>query len=175
MRIEEIPLGKNPPHDVNVIVEVALGAEPVKYEMDKASGTMFVDRILYTAMQYPGNYGFIPHTLSGDGDPVDVLIANHRPIIPGAVISCKPIGVLFMEDEAGTDEKLIAVPSNHVSGRFKSVNDYSDLPELHMKQIAHFFEHYKDLEADKWVKIVRLGDAEEARAAVEQGIRNAAT
>ena len=174
MRIEEIPLGKNPPHNVNVIVEVALGGEPVKYEMDKASGTMFVDRILYTAMRYPGNYGFIPHTLSGVGDPVDVLIANHRPIIPGAVISCKPIGVLFMEDEAGIDEKLIAVPSDHISGRFKSVNSYADLPVQHQAQIAHFFEHYKDLEDNKWVKVVRWGDAEEARATVEAGIKAAA-
>lgn len=170
MRIEAIPLGENPPHDVNVIVEVPLGGEPVKYEMDKASGTMFVDRILYTAMQYPGNYGFIPHTLSGDGDPVDVLIANHRPIVPGAVISCKPIGVLFMEDEGGADEKLIAVPSNHISGRFTDVNDITDLPDLHRDQIAHFFERYKDLEPGKWVKIVRWGDAAEARKAVVDGI-----
>ncbi|MGI9406149.1 MAG: inorganic diphosphatase [Hyphomicrobiaceae bacterium] len=174
MRIEAIPLGLNPPHDVNVIVEVPLGGEPVKYEMDKDSGTMIVDRILYTAMQYPGNYGFVPHTLSGDGDPVDVLIANHRSIIPGAVISCKPVGVLFMKDEAGLDEKIIAVPSNHVSGRFAKVTDYTDLPEQHRDQIAHFFQHYKDLEDGKWAEIVRWGDAAEARSAIETAIKAAA-
>jgi len=175
MRIEEIPLGKNPPHDVNVIVEVPLGGEPVKYEMDKASGTMFVDRILYTAMRYPGNYGFVPHTLSGDGDPVDVLIANHRSIMPGAVISCRPVGVLFMKDEAGLDEKIVAVPSDHVSGRFKGVRDVTDLPEQHRDQIAHFFQHYKDLEANKWAEIVRWGDAQEARDAIETAVKAAKT
>ena len=170
MRIDAIKIGENPPHDVNVIVEVPYGGEPVKYEMDKEAGTMVVDRILYTAMRYPGNYGFVPHTLSDDGDPVDVLIANHRPLIPGSVINCKVVGVLHMVDEAGADEKIIAVPSNHISQMYARVNTIEDLPEIQLKQIAHFFERYKDLEDQKWVKIDRWGDAEEARAAISKAV-----
>ena len=173
MRIDAIKIGNNPPHDVNVIVEVPYGGEPVKYEMDKEAGTMVVDRILYTAMRYPGNYGFVPHTLSDDGDPVDVLIANHRPLIPGSVINCKVVGVLHMVDEAGADEKVIAVPSSSVSQMYAKVNSIHDLPEIQLKQIAHFFERYKDLEGEKWVKIDRWGDAEEAREAVVKAIEAA--
>ncbi|MGI9364786.1 MAG: inorganic diphosphatase [Rhizobiaceae bacterium] len=173
MRIDAIEIGKNPPHDVNVIVEVPYGGEPVKYEMDKDAGTMVVDRILYTAMRYPGNYGFVPHTLSDDGDPVDVLIANHRALIPGSVINCKVVGVLHMTDEAGEDEKLIAVPSNHISQLFVSVNSIEDLPEIQRRQIAHFFERYKDLEEGKWVKIDRWGGAAEARDAIVKAIEAA--
>ncbi len=125
-----IPSGTNPPFDVNVIVEVPIGGEPIKYELDKASGTMFVDRMLYTSMHYPGNYGFIPHTLSNDGDPIDVLIANSRPIISGAVCNCRPVGVLYMQDEAGGDEKIIAVPSDKVSPIYRKITNYSDLPEM---------------------------------------------
>jgi inorganic pyrophosphatase len=163
MRINHILAGNNPPHDVNVIVEVPVGGEPIKYEMDKASGTMFVDRMLYTAMHYPGNYGFVPHTLSDDGDPLDVLIANQRPIIPGAVCNCRPVGVLYMNDEAGGDEKIIAVPSPKVSPTYDKILNYTDLPDILIKRITHFFQHYKDLEGGKWVEIVRWGDADEAR------------
>jgi inorganic pyrophosphatase len=170
MRIDKIAIGRNAPDDVNVIVEVPVGGEPIKYELDKDSGTLVVDRFLYTAMRYPGNYGFIPHTLSGDGDPVDVLIANSRAIAPGAVISVRPVGVLLMEDNAGMDEKIIAVPSQHISQRFDAITNYSDLPEITIRQIEHFFAHYKDLEPGKWVKIVRWGDADEARKLIVEGI-----
>ena len=173
MRIDKIAVGKNPPHDVNVIVEVPIGGEPIKYEMDKAAGTLVVDRFLYTSMRYPGNYGFIPHTLSGDGDPVDVLIANTRAIAPGAVISVRPVGVLLMEDNAGMDEKLVAVPSAQISARFDGITNYTDLPDITIKQIEHFFAHYKDLEPGKWVKIIRWGDAEEAQKLIAEGIERA--
>jgi inorganic pyrophosphatase len=173
MRIDAVPIGANPPHEINVVVEVPIGGEPIKYEMDKASGTLFVDRFLYTAMRYPGNYGFVPHTLSDDGDPVDVLIANTRAIVPGAVVSCRPVGVLVMEDEAGGDEKIIAVPSTKLTRRYERVKTCADLPQITLDQIGHFFEHYKDLEAGKWVKIVRWGDDAEARALIEAGIAKA--
>jgi inorganic pyrophosphatase len=172
MRIDAIPVGKNPPEEVNVIIEVPVGGEPIKYELDKEAGTMFVDRFLYTPMRYPGNYGFVPHTLSEDGDPVDVLVANTRPIVPGAVIACRPIGVLVMQDEAGGDEKIVAVPTAKISRRWERVREYTDLPPITVQQIEHFFAHYKDLEGDKWSKIERWGDAAEAKrmilAAVER-------
>jgi inorganic pyrophosphatase len=170
MRIDAISTGKNPPKEVNVIVEVPVGGEPIKYEMDKEAGTLVVDRFLYTSMRYPGNYGFIPHTLSGDGDPVDVLIANQRGIIPGAVIACRPVGVLIMQDEAGGDEKIIAVPTPKLTRRYENVHDYTDLPEITIKQIEHFFEHYKDLETGKWVKVVEWGNAARAEAMILEGI-----
>ncbi|WP_296585423.1 inorganic diphosphatase [Xanthobacter sp.] len=173
MRIDAIPIGKNPPHDVNVLIEVPIGGEPIKYEMDKAAGTLFVDRFLYTAMRYPGNYGFIPHTLSGDGDPCDVLVANTRAIVAGAVISVRPVGVLLMEDEAGMDEKIIAVPSSKLTKRYDKVQNYNDLPDITLKQIEHFFEHYKDLEPNKWVKIVGWRDAAEAHKLILEGIERA--
>lgn len=168
MRIDAITIGDNPPKDINVIVEVPVGGHPIKYELDKDSGTLVVDRFLYTPMTYPGNYGFVPHTLSQDGDPIDVLICNSRPLIPGCVINCRPIGVLVMEDNAGQDEKIIAVPSTHVSKKFENINDYSDLPEITLQQIQHFFEHYKDLEPGKWVKIGDwMGAADAERLIVE--------
>ncbi|MEE9587819.1 MAG: inorganic diphosphatase [Hyphomicrobiaceae bacterium] len=170
MRIDAISIGTNPPHDINVVIEVPLGGEPIKYEMDKASGTMMVDRILYTAMRYPGNYGFVPHTLSDDGDPVDVLVANQRPLIPGCVINCRPVGVLHMRDEAGEDEKVIAVPSETVSAMFNNINNYRDLPEIQRRQISHFFAHYKDLEDGKWVELLRWGDEVEARELIIKAI-----
>ena len=170
MRIEAISIGTNPPHDVNVIVEVPAGGEPVKYEMDKAAGTVFVDRILYTAMRYPGNYGFVPHTLSGDGDPIDVLIADQRPLIPGCVINCRPVGILFMRDDKGDDEKVIAVPSGKVSAMYDKVGSIRDLPDILLRQIAHFFQRYKDLEDGKWVEIVRWGDEAEARDLIMKAI-----
>ncbi len=170
MRIDAIKIGDNPPEDINVIVEVPYGGEPVKYEMDKNAGTMVVDRILYTSMRYPGNYGFVPHTLSDDGDPIDVLIANKRPLIPGSVINCRPVGMLYMTDEAGGDEKLVAVPSPHISAMYKDVHTLEDLPKLLVDQISHFFERYKDLEDGKWVKIDRWGNADEAKQAIKQAI-----
>jgi inorganic pyrophosphatase len=170
MRIDAIPTGKSPPDDVNVIVEVAIGGEPIKYEMDKEAGTLFVDRFLYTPMRYPGNYGFVPHTLSDDGDPIDVLIANTRPLVPGAYISCRPVGVLKMEDDGGGDEKIIAVPSNKLTQRYANVHNYTDLPKITLDQIQHFFEHYKDLEPGKWVKIVGWGDAAEAKKLIVEAM-----
>src|SRR4051812_45030406 len=173
MRIDAIAIGKNPPEDVNVIIEVAIGGEPIKYEMDKAAGTLVVDRFLYTPMRYPGNYGFVPHTLSDDGDPIDVLVANTRPIIPGAVINVRPIGVLKMDDESGGDEKIIAVPSPKLTKRYLNVKECANLPEITLDQIRHFFEHYKDLEPGKWVKVVGWGDAAEARTLIAQAIERA--
>lgn len=173
MKLEAVSVGKNPPHDVNVIIEVPIGGEPIKYEMDKEAGALVVDRFLYTSMRYPGNYGFVPHTLSGDGDPCDVIVANTRAIVPGAVMSCRIVGVLLMEDEAGGDEKLIAVPSPKLTRRYEKVLNYTDLPAITLQQIEHFFTHYKDLEPGKWVKVVRWGDAEEARALLMEGIERA--
>lgn len=173
MRIEAIAIGKNPPEDVNVIIEVPVGGEPIKYEMDKVSGALFVDRFLYTPMRYPGNYGFIPHTLSLDGDPIDVVVCNTREIMPGAVISCRVVGVLVMEDEAGGDEKLIAVPSPKMTRRYENVHEVTDLPQITRDQIQHFFEHYKDLEPGKWVKVVRWGDSVEAKKMILEAIERA--
>jgi inorganic pyrophosphatase len=170
MRIDAVSIGKNVPHDVNVIIEVPVGGEPIKYEMDKEAGTLVVDRFLYTPMRYPGNYGFIPHTLSDDGDPCDVLIINTRAIIPGAVMSVRPVGVLLMEDEAGGDEKILAVPSSKLTQRYDKVKSYSDLPDITLQQIQHFFEHYKDLEPGKWVKILRWGGPEDAHKLILEGI-----
>jgi inorganic pyrophosphatase len=173
MRIDAIPVGNKPPYDINVIIEVPIGGEPIKYEMDKASGAMFVDRFLHTAMRYPGNYGFVPHTLSDDGDPIDVLIANRRPLVPGAVMNCRPVGVLRMRDEKGEDEKLIAVPAHHVTAMYDKIECYRDLPDVQIRQFAHFFEHYKDLEENKWVEIVGWGDGEEARRLIMEAVERA--
>ena len=170
MRIDAIAIGKNPPEDVNVIIEVAIGGEPIKYEMDKEAGTLVVDRFLYTPMRYPGNYGFVPHTLSDDGDPIDVLVANTRPIVPGAVINVRPVGVLKMMDESGGDEKIIAVPSPKLTQRYVNVHNYTDMPSITLEQIQHFFEHYKDLEPNKWVKLLGWGDAAEAKALIMDAI-----
>jgi len=173
MRIDAVSIGSNPPKDINVIIEVPVGGEPIKYEMDKDSGALVVDRFLYTPMRYPGNYGFVPHTLSDDGDPIDVVVANTRAIIPGAVMNCRPIGVLVMEDEKGQDEKIIAVPSDKLTQRYHKVKSYSDLPEITVKQIEHFFEHYKDLEPGKWVKILRWDGVEVAERMIVEAIERA--
>jgi inorganic pyrophosphatase len=173
MNFDAISIGNNSPREVNVVIEVPIGGEPIKYEMDKAAGALVVDRFLYTSMRYPGNYGFIPHTLSDDGDPCDVIVANTRAIIPGAIMSCKIVGVLLMEDEAGGDEKLLAVPSAKLTQRYAKIENYVDLPEITLKQIEHFFAHYKDLEPNKWVKITRWGDAAEARELVLAGVERA--
>jgi len=173
MQLEAIAVGDDAPNDINVIIEVPVGGEPIKYEMDKASGTLFVDRFLYTSMRYPGNYGFVPHTLSDDGDPIDVLVANTLAITPGAVVNCRPIGVLLMKDEAGGDEKIVAVPSTKLTRRYENVYDVSDLPKITLEQISHFFEHYKDLEDGKWVEVDRWGNAEEAKALILEAIQRA--
>jgi inorganic pyrophosphatase len=174
MRIDAIKPGNAIPNDVNVIIEVPVGGEPIKYEMDKASGALFVDRFLYTPMRYPGNYGFIPHTLSKDGDPIDVLVCNTRAIVPGGVINCRPVGVLVMEDDGGGDEKIIAVPSTKLTRRYDNVQTYTDLPKILIDQIQHFFAHYKDLEPGKWVKIDHWGHAEEAKQMIVDAIARAA-
>jgi inorganic pyrophosphatase len=173
MRLDAIAIGLDPPRDVNVVVEVSIGGEPIKYEMDKAAGTLVVDRFLHTPMRYPGNYGFVPHTLSQDGDPIDVLIANTRPIVPGAVINVRPIGVFKMEDDGGIDEKIVAVPVPKLTKRYAHVTNYTDLPEITLAQIEHFFAHYKDLEPGKWVKVIGWGDAEEARGMIADAILRA--
>jgi len=170
MRLDAIAIGLDPPRDVNVVIEVSIGGEPIKYEMDKAAGTLVVDRFLHTPMRYPGNYGFVPHTLSQDGDPIDVLIANTRPIVPGAVINVRPIGVFKMEDDGGIDEKIVAVPVPKLTKRYAHVTNYTDLPEITLAQIEHFFAHYKDLEPGKWVKVIGWGDAEEARRMIADAI-----
>ncbi len=172
MNLELMNPGPNSPNEVNVIIEVPTGGEPIKYEFDETIGALVVDRFLYTPMRYPGNYGFIPKTLSGDGDPCDVLVANTRALIPGSLIAVRPIGVLIMQDEAGHDEKIIAVPSPRLTKRYEKVMETSDLPEITLQQIEHFFAHYKDLEENKWVKIVRWGDAAEARAMIQQAHEN---
>ncbi|MDN5928142.1 MAG: inorganic diphosphatase [Hyphomicrobiales bacterium] len=173
MRIEAISIGSNPPEDVNVIVEVPVGGQPIKYELDKEAGTLVVDRFLYTPMHYPGNYGFVPHTLCGDGDPIDVLVCNTRALVPGCVINVRPIGVMIMEDQSGEDEKIIAVPSPHLTRRYENVHEYTDLPEITLQQIQHFFEHYKDLEPGKWVKIGDWHDAAVARRMIVESIERA--
>ncbi len=170
MRIDAISIGTNPPHDVNVIIEVPVGGQPIKYEMDKEAGTLVVDRFLYTPMTYPGNYGFIPHTLCGDGDPLDVLVCNTRPLLPGCVVSVRPIGFLVMEDNAGRDEKVIAVPSPHITRRYEKVTDYTHLPEITLQQVQHFFEHYKDLEPGKWVRLGGWHGAADARQLILDSI-----
>ncbi len=170
MDISKIPMGKDAPNEVNVIVENTVGAVPVKYEIDKDSGAVFVDRFVHTPMFYPGNYGFIPHTLSDDGDPVDVLIVGDMPVIAGAVMPVNPIGVLKMEDDGGMDEKIIAKPTTKMFPYHKDIENCSDLPEIVCQQIEHFFTHYKDLEKGKWVKILGWGDAAEARKLISEGI-----
>ena len=173
MRIEAISIGTNPPEDVNVIIEVPVGGQPIKYEMDKDAGVLVVDRFLYTPMTYPGNYGFVPHTLSDDGDPIDVLVCNTRPLIPGCVINVRPIGVMLMEDNSGQDEKIIAVPTHALTKRYDTVKDYDDLPEITLKQIEHFFEHYKDLEPGKWVKIGGWQNVDVAKTLILEAVERA--
>ncbi len=173
MDLSKITPGVNPPKDVNVVIEVPLGGEPIKYEIDKASGAMFVDRFLYTAMRYPCNYGFIPQSLSDDGDPVDVMVYGNRSLVPGAVVAARPVGVLLMEDEAGLDEKILAVPSARLTRYYSKINSYTDLPDILIERIGHFFEHYKDLEPNKWVKVVGWRDRDEAEELILKGIEAA--
>ena len=170
MDISKIPIGRNAPIDLNAVIEIPLGGVPVKYELDKASGAMFVDRFLHTAMFYPGNYGFIPHTLSQDGDPCDILVVSNVPVVPGAVIRCRPVGALLMQDEAGMDEKVLAVPVDDLHPFYSNIRNYTDLPSVLTEQIAHFFEHYKELEQGKWVKVLRWLDAAAAQALVQDAM-----
>ena len=173
MNIEYIPIGDDPPHSLNVIIEVPVGGEPVKYEFDKKSGALFVDRILHTPMRYPANYGFVPHTLSPDGDPLDALVVARSPFIPGSVVRVRPIAVLKLEDEAGGDEKLLTVPVDATFPYYSKVGEKDDLPEIIMQQVEHFFTHYKDLEAKKWVRIGSWGDTAEAKRIILEAIEAA--
>ena len=170
MDLSKIATGVNPPSDINVVIEVPLGGDAIKYEIDKASNAMFVDRFLYTDMRYPCNYGFVPGTLADDGDAIDVMVVGNRPLFPGAVVGARPIGVLLMEDEAGLDEKILAVPSSRLTDYYAKIEAYTDLPEILIKRISHFFEHYKDLEPNKWVKLVGWRGREEAEALIRQGV-----
>lgn len=174
MNLDAISVGPNAPWDLHVVIEIPQGGLPVKYEMDKESGALFVDRFLHTSMYYPGNYGFVPHTLSGDGDPVDVLVCNTRALVPGCYINVRPIGVLIMEDNAGEDEKIVAVPSPHLTRRYENIRNYTDLPQITLDQVAHFFAHYKDLEPGKWVRIGGWHNADRARQMIVEGIARAA-
>lgn len=173
MSYKDVPIGNNPPDEINVIVENPTGGHPVKYELDKDSERIFVDRFLHTAMYYPGNYGFVPHTLSEDGDPIDVIVVSDTPVVPGAVIRAVPIGVFIMEDDSGKDEKIIAVPTASASPQYKDITSYKELPELQIKKIEHFFEHYKDLEPSKWVKGDGWRDADEAKKLIDEAIERA--
>jgi inorganic pyrophosphatase len=171
MDISKISKGKHFPENINVIIEIPANSPGIKYEFEKESGAIFVDRFLQTPMHYPANYGFVPNTLSGDGDPADVLVISRYTLMPGCVIEAKPIGVLITEDEKGMDEKIIAVPSNAVSREYENVNDISDLPQLIIAQITHFFEHYKDLEKGKFVKITGIKGAKEAKEILIQSAK----
>ncbi len=170
MDISKIPPGANPPEEINILIEVPLRSDPIKYEFDKSSGAIFVDRYLYTSMFYPANYGFIPNTLYDDGDPVDVLLVGRMPLVPGCVVPCRPIGVLELEDDGGHDEKLLAVPVHKVSRLYDNVMNFDDLPEIDLLQIQHFFEHYKDLDQNKWTRVGSWLDADEARRIVSKSI-----
>jgi inorganic pyrophosphatase len=174
MDLSKITAGVNPPEEVNVMIEVPLGGEPIKYEIDKASGAMFVDRFLYTATHYPCNYGFIPNTLSDDGDPVDVMVYGSRALVPGAVLGVRPVGVLMMEDEAGLDEKILAVPCHRLTTYYDNIRDYNDMPDILLRRIAHFFEQYKALEPNKWVKVKGWEGLDEAKRLILEGIKKAA-
>ena len=173
MDIKKIPIGKDAPRDVNVIIEIPLRSDPVKYEVDKESGAMYVDRFLHTAMHYPCNYGFIPHTLSDDGDPVDVMVVGNMPVAVGSVMRVRPVGVMFMEDESGGDEKILAVPHSKLHPYHDDVKNYTDLREVLLRQIEHFFVHYKDLEEGKWAKVSGWGDAAAAEKAIQDAIERA--
>ena len=170
MNLDRVDAGRDLANDFNVIVEIPMNADPIKYEIDKATGALFVDRFLSTAMHYPCNYGYIPHTISDDGDPVDVLVVSPFALMPGVVVRCRPIGMLKMSDEAGGDHKLVAVPIDKLTPLYRQIKTVRDLPEMTLSQIAHFFGHYKDLEPGKWVKVEGWGSPEEAK----KEIRNAA-
>ncbi|MEZ5616030.1 MAG: inorganic diphosphatase [Rhodocyclaceae bacterium] len=170
MNLDRVTPGRDIPNDFNVIIEIPMNADPIKYEVDKETGAMFVDRFMSTAMHYPCNYGYIPHTISDDGDPVDVLVLSPVPLITGVVVRCRPVGLLKMVDEAGGDAKLLAVPVDKLCNLYRHIQTPRDLPEMVLAQITHFFEHYKDLEAGKWVKVQGWVGAEEAKREILDGI-----
>jgi inorganic pyrophosphatase len=172
MSLNDVPTGKDVPNDFNVIIEIPMQGDPVKYEVDKDSGAIFVDRFMGTAMQYPTNYGYVPHTLADDGDPVDVLVMTPVPLIPGVVVRCRPLGVLLMEDEAGLDAKVLAVPVEKVCGLYGHLKAHTDVSDWRLNMISHFFEHYKDLDKGKWVKINGWGDIEQAKKEILEGVEN---
>lgn len=171
MSLNHVPTGKDVPNDFNVIIEIPMQGDPVKYEVDKDSGAIFVDRFMGTAMQYPTNYGYVPHTLSDDGDPVDVLVMTPVPLIPGVVVRCRPLGVLLMEDEAGLDAKVFAVPVEKVCGLYGHLQSYKDVSEWRLNIISHFFEHYKDLDKGKWVKINGWADIDAAKEEILASVK----
>ncbi|MEW5944145.1 MAG: inorganic diphosphatase [Pseudomonadota bacterium] len=170
MNLDRVTSGRDLPNDFNVIIEIPMHGDPIKYEVDKETGAMFVDRFMSTAMHYPCNYGYIPHTLSDDGDPVDVLVVTPVPLITGVVVRCRPVGMLKMEDESGLDAKLLAVPVDKLCALYRGISAPGDFPELTLAQISHFFEHYKDLEAGKWVKVQGWVGAEEAKDEIMAGV-----
>ncbi|SES85614.1 inorganic pyrophosphatase [Marinobacter segnicrescens] len=172
MNFDHIPAGKNPPEDIYVAIEIPANSSPVKYEIDKDMGAVMVDRFMTAPMFYPANYGFIPHTLADDGDPLDVLVITPYPVQPGSIIRCRPVGVLNMEDEAGGDAKLVAVPHDKLTKAYTDVKDINDVPQLLRDQIQHFFENYKTLEPGKWVKVQNWDNAEAARKAIEESVAN---
>jgi inorganic pyrophosphatase len=174
MDLSKIPAGRNPPSDIHALIEIPIGGVPVKYEMDKASGTLFVDRFLHTAMFYPGNYGFIPQTLSEDGDPLDILVLAPAPVVPGAVVRCRPVGALVMKDQAGLDEKVLAVPVDALHPFYTGIRSYQDLPIILRQQVSHFFQHYKDLEKGKWTKIGDWIDVKASERLIVEAIERAA-
>ncbi|NJO37222.1 MAG: inorganic diphosphatase [Rhizobiales bacterium] len=173
MDISKVSIGKNPPDDINVVIEVSLRSDPIKYEFDKDSGAIMVDRFLYTTMFYPCNYGFIPHTLAADGDPIDVMVIGRMPVQPGAILAARPIGVLELEDEAGGDEKILAVPARKITQLYDRVNSWLDVPEIDLKRIQHFFEHYKDLEPEKWTRVGSWRDTDIAHRLIGEAIDRA--
>jgi len=173
MDLSKIAVGRDPPRDVNALIEIPLGGPSVKYEIDKESGALLVDRFLHTAMFYPGNYGFIPGTLSSDGDPCDVLVVGQVPVVPGCIIRCRPVGALLMEDEAGGDEKILAVPVDALHPFYAGIRSYEDLPPILREQIAHFFQHYKDLEQGKWTKITGWKGPTVAEELIMEGVERA--
>lgn len=175
MIIDEIPIGEAPPWDINVIIEVPFGKEPVKYEMDKKSGALYVDRVMHTSMRYPCNYGFVPHTLSEDGDPIDILVASPVEFLSASIVRCRPVGVLEMKDEKGADEKILAVPVDALNPYYSEVKQYTDLPKILLDQISHFFAHYKDLEPGKWVELEGWEGAEHAAELIEKAIERASS
>ncbi len=172
MGLDRVPSGKDLPNDFNVIIEISMRSEPIKYEVDKESGALFVDRFMSTSMHYPCNYGYIPHTISGDGDPVDVLVISQFSLPPGVVVRCRPIGMLKMNDEAGEDAKVLAVPVDKLMPLYRKVMSYRDMPQNMLDQISHFFEHYKDLEPGKFVKVLGWADVEEAKQEILNGVKN---
>lgn len=176
MDISKIPIGENPPFDLNAIIEIPQGStSPVKYEFDKASGALFVDRFLRTSMYYPVNYGFVPHTLSADGDPIDIMVLANTAVVPGCVIRCRPVGALMLKDEAGGDEKILAVPVDKLNPYYGDIRHPNDMRPTMREQIAHFFEHYKDLDRGKWVSVGEWVGPDEAARLITEAIERAVT